>query len=102
MTALITTHTPRGELELGAPRNFTLGHCGLMSPIDIDGSLWDPMGGHDGAGGPFTEQQSGELINAWQTVVVLTDQNTMEMRTSGGAVITLTRHDGPRPYLLCD
>jgi len=102
VTALLVPHTPRGELEVGVSRNFTLGHCGLMSPVDVDGSLWDPVGGHNGAGGPLNEQQSGELINETPAVVELTDPNTMVMRTAGGAVITLTRHDGPRNYYLCD
>ncbi len=101
-TAVVAPHTPRGELELGIARNFTLGHCGLMSPIDIDGSLWDPMSGHNGAGGPLTEGQTGELINATPTVVVLTDPNWIELRTPLGAVLVLTRHDGPRAYFLCD
>lgn len=78
-----------------------LGHCGLISPIDMDGSLWDPIGGHDGAGGPLTEDQLGELINATPVVVVLTDPNTAVLQTPLGAVITLTRHDGPRDYFLC-
>ena len=94
--------TPSGELEVGVPRDFRLGHCGLISPIDIDGSLWDPVAGHDGAGGPLTDDQVGDLINGTRTVVVLTDQNTLVMQTEHGAVVTLTRHDGPRDYLLCD
>jgi hypothetical protein len=93
--------TPRGELEVGVARDFMLGHCGLISPIDIDGSLWDPVAGHDGAGGPLTDDQAGDLINATRTVVVLTDQNTLEMQTEHGAVVTLTRQDGPRRYHLC-
>lgn len=102
VTVQLTPHTPRGEMQVGIPRNLTLGHCGLISPVDADGSLWDPIGGHDGSGGPLNEQQGGDLINATATVVELTDLNSMEMRTAAGAVITLTRHDGPRAYLLCD
>ncbi|MEX2547761.1 MAG: hypothetical protein WD830_08230 [Chloroflexota bacterium] len=101
-TAVIAAHTPRGELEVGVARTFTLGHCGLMSPIDMDGSLWDPTAAHNGAGGALTEEHTGELINATPTVVVLIDPNSIELRTPLGAVITLTRHDGPRAYFLCD
>ena len=89
-------------MELGVARNFVLGHCGLMSPIDFDGALWDPIAGHDGNGGPLTEAQLGELINATPTVVELRDPDTVELRTPNGAVITLVRHDGPRAYFLCD
>ncbi len=24
---------------------FDLGHCGLLSPVDLDGSFWDPLDG---------------------------------------------------------
>jgi len=98
----IAPHSRRGELEIGVARNFPLAHCGLASPIDIDGSLWDPIGGHNGAGGALTEDQVGDLINGTQTVVVLIDSDTMELLSANGAVVTLTRHDGPRGYFGCD
>jgi len=101
-TAEITPQTPPGELEVGIARDLTLGHCGLISPIDMDGSLWDPIGGHDGSGGGLTEDQLGELINATPVVVVLIDSDTAVLRTPLSAVITVARHDGPRPYGLCD
>jgi hypothetical protein len=101
-TALLAPQSRPGELEAGVARNFTLGHCGLISPIDFDGSLWDPIAGHDGSGGPLTDDQMGDLINATTTVVELIDPNTTVLRTPLGAVITLRRHDGARPYFLCD
>ncbi|MGI8928562.1 MAG: hypothetical protein ACR2H0_03720 [Candidatus Limnocylindrales bacterium] len=101
-TAMVESHSRLGELELNVAKNFALGHCGLMSPIDIDGALWDPIAGHDGQGGPLTEGQLGELINATPTVVELTDPNSLELRTPLGAVITLERHQGARAYFLCD
>jgi hypothetical protein len=101
-TAELQPHSPRDELEIGEERDFTLGHCGLGSPIDIDGSLWDPSGGQNGAGGALNEAQSGELINATSTVIKLESEDRMVMRTPLGAVIVLTRHDGPRDYFLCD
>ena len=101
-TAEVSPQTPRGELTVGEARDYTIGHCGLSSPVDIDGSLWDPNGAHNGFGGPLNEIHEGELINATSTVVVLVDDNTMEMRTPAGAVVVLTRHDGPRRYFLCD
>ena len=97
----LAPETPPDEMQIGVARDFLLGHCGLISPIDIDGSLWDPVGGHDGSGSPLTDDQLGDLINATSTIVVLTDEDTMEMQTEHGAVITLIRHDGPRRYLMC-
>ena len=98
----IAPHSRGGELEVGVARNFALDHCGLASPIDIDGSLWDAIGGHNGAGGPLTEDQVGDLINGTSTVVTLIDPNTLELVSVHGAVVTLTRHDGPRGYFGCD
>jgi hypothetical protein len=94
--------SPGGELELGVERNFVLGHCGLASPVDLDGSLWDPIGGDNGVGGELNEGQRGELINATPTVVMLIEEDRLEMLTPLGAVITLARHDGPRGYFGCD
>jgi hypothetical protein len=96
-TAEVSPQTPE-ELTVGEERDYTLGHCGLISPVDIDGSLWDPVG----TAAALTEQQEGELINATPVVIVTSDENTMQMRTPAGALITLTRHDGPRRYFLCD
>lgn len=89
-------------MEVGVARNFPLGHCGLGTPIDIDGSLWDPVSGQKADGGPLTDDHIGELINSTPTTIVLTDANKMQMTTPLGAVIVLARHDGPRSYFLCD
>jgi hypothetical protein len=98
----IGPQSPDGELELGVERDFILGHCGLISPIDIDGSLWDPVGGDNGLGDELNDLQRSELINSTSTVVVLIAPDRLEMLTPLGAVITLTRHDGPRSYFGCD
>jgi hypothetical protein len=87
---------------MGVATMLTLGHCGLGSPLDFDGSLWDPVGGHDGRGAPLNEQQVGELINATDVAVTLVDPRTAWLVTRSGAVILLARHAGPRNYFLCD
>jgi hypothetical protein len=101
-TANIAPHTPAGELNVGESGNFQLGHCGLMSPIDIDGSLWDPIGYHLPNGGQLTDVQEGELINSTPTVVRLAAADTLELLTPSGMTVVLNRHDGPRDYFLCD
>jgi hypothetical protein len=83
------------------PVNLPLGHCGLGSPIDFDGGLWDPIAGDNGFGGALTEQQLGELANSTTVVVTLLDPNRAVLVTPRGAVVTLQRHPGPRAYLLC-
>jgi len=97
----LPAHSPAGIIQIGVPVNFPLGHCGLGSPIDIDGGLWDPIAGDDGLGGPLTRQQLGELANSATVVVTLLDPNRAVLVTPGGAVVTLQRHPGPRAYLLC-
>jgi hypothetical protein len=101
-TAMIEPVSPHGELAPGTAAEIVLGHCGLASPLDLDGSLWDPIGGHDGRGGPLTEAQVGELINATGVVVLLVNPNTAVLTTPRGAAILLRRHAGARAYGLCD
>jgi hypothetical protein len=98
----VAAHTPAGGVPVGADQTYTLGHCGLFSPIDIDGSLWDPIAGESAAGGPLTEVHVGELINSTTVVLVLVDAQTMLFATPAGARIVLERHDGRRLYLGCD
>ena len=101
-TAVIGPRTQRGTIAPGAAQAFELGHCGLVSPIDFDGSLWDPIAGDDGAGGPLTGEQQAELINATRVALTLIEPDVLRLETPLGAVLTLVRHSGARPYSLCD
>jgi hypothetical protein len=98
----VTAQSPAGELTVGVDVNYEMGHCGLSSPIDIDGSLWDPIGYLTATGQPLTTEQEGELINATPTVARLVDPGTLQLTTDSGLLIVLARHDGPRRYYLCD
>jgi hypothetical protein len=100
-SVLLEPQSVAGTTPHGEPRDFQLQHCGLFSPIDIDGSLWDPIAGHNGMGGPLTEEQRTELVNSTPVTLTITAPDTIELVTPRGAVITLARHDGPRRYLLC-
>jgi hypothetical protein len=100
-TATVAPATSPGA-ELGVRYPFALGHCGLDSPFDFDGSLWDPVGGLDPAGGAIdSEAELGELINATEGELILSSADEAQFRTAGGSVILLRRHDGPRAYPLC-
>jgi hypothetical protein len=101
-TAVLQPRTQRGTIPPNVPQRFELGHCGLMSPIDFDGSLWDPIAGDDGAGGPLTDEHQGELINATRVALTLIEPDVVRLETPLGAVLTLARHPGARPYSLCD
>jgi len=101
-SAVLEPQSQAGGMAPGVVYTLELGHCGLASPIDFDGSLWDPIAGDDGVGGPLTDEQRIELINGTPLTVALLSPDVAQVRTPLGAVITLTRHSGPRPYSLCD
>jgi hypothetical protein len=102
ITAEVAPQSPSGELTVGVEVNYELGHCGLSSPIDVDGSLWDPIGYQTETGAPATDEQQGELINATRVVAVLIDADRLVLRSDSGLSIVLERHSGPRHYFLCD
>jgi hypothetical protein len=83
--------------------SLALGHCGLGSPIDVDGSVWDPIGGLDAHGEAIdSEEEVGELINATDLSAVIPSMGRLDLRTPLGSVVVLSRHIGPRGYPLCD
>lgn len=88
---------------VGVPFMTVLGHCGLFSPFDVDGALWDPIGGVDADLGPIdTEDELDELINASEVEALLVTANRLDLRTSSGAVVVLARHEGAGDYPGCD
>jgi hypothetical protein len=101
-TVVIQPRTQRGTIVLGVAQPVELGHCGLVSPIDFDGSLWDPIAGDNGAGGALTDEHQGELINATRVTLTLIEPDVLRLETPLGAVLRLVRHSGARPYSLCD
>lgn len=95
-------HSEPGTVPPGAEVGIHLGHCGLSSPIDLDGSLWDPIAGDDGQGGPLTGGQRGELINATLVTLMMLEPDRAQLQTPLGALITLVRHHGARAYNICN
>ena len=75
-------------------RAFTLGHCGLGSPIDVDGSLWDAIGAID--------SRHLAAINAAPGQFSLTGESTARFQSDSGFAVNLLRRDGPKSYRLCD
>lgn len=80
-------------VAMSGPAEFALGHCGLWSGIDFDGSWWDPVGpiGFD----------SGEAINATAGVIVLLDPDHATFSSPGGLVVQLLRRPGERWLPFC-
>ena len=74
-------------------RRFTIGHCGLSSPIDVDGSLWDPIGAIDGS--------HPAAINAAAGQFTLAGEATARFETDTGFAVNLLRREGPKAFRLC-
>jgi hypothetical protein len=73
--------------------SFSLGHCGLGSPIDVDGSLWDPVGQIDG--------DATDVVNSSNGTILFLGQQTARFETSGGFRADLVRRAGSKAYRLC-
>jgi hypothetical protein len=100
--AVMLAASSRQGLEIAQPFPFALGHCGLGSPVDVDGSLWDPLAGVDALGGSLDAQEEiGELINATAGQATLVDADRLDLRTPAGSVIVFARHRGWRFYPWC-
>jgi len=77
---------------IGRAYRYDMPHCGLFSPIDIDGSFWDPIN----VGGDLTrfDGQAGTFI--------LVDRDHATFTTSEERhTVTLVRHEGPKQYPFC-
>jgi len=98
----VSPESPPG-MPIGTPVPFDLGHCGLYSPVDLDGSLWEPVGGVDSQGGPIdTDEEIGPLINATRGEAMLVARERLDWRAGrGGVVVVFRRLDGPRDYPGC-
>ena len=88
-------------IEKGAPYRFSLGHCGLSSPIDVDGSFWDPIDGVSASGAELDLANDAEMINATSGVILVIGDE-MRFRTASGSVVRFRRHDGAKEFAACD
>jgi hypothetical protein len=77
----------------GGPMQFSLGHCGVFSGIDIDGAWWDPVGS--------IEMDSGEAVNSTAGVLVFLDEGAANFTTPAGFTLHLIRRDGPKFLPFC-
>lgn len=83
---------------------YDLGHCGLYSPVDLDGSLWEPVAGTDGEGGPIDQDEEiGQLINGTPGQAMLVTTDRLDWRSTQGTpvVVVFRRIPGERSYPGC-
>ena len=83
----------------GAPYHFSLGHCGLFSPVDVDGSFWEPVEVVR-EGQAIDARSDVEMMNATPGVIVVTGDDA-EFQTESGAVVTLVRRPGSGEFAGC-
>jgi hypothetical protein len=88
-------------IEPATAYRFSLGHCGLHSPIDVDGSFWDPVDGLTAGGAPLDLEADPEMINASAGFFVVIGDDA-RFRTEAGSVVRLGRQDGPQEFPGCD
>jgi hypothetical protein len=77
----------------GAEVAIELGHCGLASGIDVDGSFWNPIG---------IIPEHPDAINAARATFTLAASGLATIRTEGGLVVQLARNAGPKHFPACD
>jgi hypothetical protein len=75
------------------PHPFTLGHCGVFSPIDFDGSFWDAVGRVD--------LGADAAINSADGTLRLTSPTTAQFATPRGFRLDLVRHSGAKAFRGC-
>ena len=89
----ISLEPSSGPAAPAGPVAYSLGHCGLWSGVDLDGSWWDPVGSVDG--------DHGDSINAADGTIVAIDRDHATFKSAGGFVVSLQRRVGPKYLRLC-
>jgi hypothetical protein len=88
-------------IDEAVAHSFGLGHCGLFSPIDVDGSFWDALDGTTANGGALDLEANSEMINATSGVIVVIGDE-LRFRTDSGSVVRFERHAGEKEFPGCD
>ena len=70
-----------------------LGHCGLYSGIDVDGTWWDPVGPIDG--------DHPDTINAAAGTIVFLDATHATFTSKDGLIVQLLRRLGAKQLPMC-
>jgi hypothetical protein len=72
--------------------------------VDLDGSLWEPVAGTDGEGGPIDQDEEiGQLINGTPGQVMLVTPDRLDWRSTQGTpvVVVFRRIPDERSYPGC-
>jgi hypothetical protein len=91
-TVAVAPSSTVGQLA-GQPITYSLGHCGLGSGIDVDGSWWDPVG--------FVSIDHPDAINAASGTFAASDPNHATFTSVGGFTVSLVRRVGEKHLPMC-
>jgi len=80
---------------------YELGHCGLFSPVDVDGSFWNPLDGTTVDGAELDLEADSEMINATGGLIVVIGDEA-RFRTATGSVVRFERHAAEKEFPGCD
>jgi hypothetical protein len=92
LTVAVPPTSTAGQLG-GGPMPYSLGHCGLMSGVDLDGSWWDPVG--------FVNVDHPDAINAANGTFTPHDPNHATFVSDGGFEVSLVRRVGQKHLPMC-
>jgi hypothetical protein len=84
---------PQSRRAAAPVSDLSLDHCGLYSPIDFDGSFWNPLGPVDG--------DAPEAINAAPGTIRLVGPQEAQFRAPSGFTVRLRRHPGAKAFQGC-
>lgn len=82
--------SPTGA-AVGMAYGYEMPHCGINSPIDVDGSFWDPVGIAPGS----------VDFDGHQGTFRLTSHDAAQFTRSDGQVLKLIRHEGAKAFRGC-
>jgi len=83
--------SPRGAV-VGVAYRYDMPHCGIRSPIDVDGSYWDAVG----------EPEGSVRFDGRTGVFRLVSATEATFTSDDGQLLRLVRHDGAKSFPGCD
>jgi hypothetical protein len=91
-TVAVAPTSTSGQLH-AEPMPYSLGHCGLMSGVDLDGSWWDAIG--------FVNVDHPDAINTANGTFTPQDPNHATFVSDGGFEVSLVRRVGQKHLPMC-
>ncbi len=82
--------SPAGA-AIGVVYIYNMPHCGILSPVDVDGSFWDPA---DLLNVMVVDGEPGSFRLDSHTSATFTNRNGQELK--------LVRHVGPKAFAFCE